>query len=515
MPLARIQEVGSAGIIRDQFPADMPVAAWTDGMNVQFRDGYARKSPGYESSLGTPTVAPYGVFYTPSNTTRFFAYLGTAKAYCTDGSTHTDITPAAGDFTGAATNKWVGGMLTGIFVVTNGVDAPQYWVPSASNDLAALTNFTASTTCRSIRPFKNHLIAMDLTQSGTRKPFLVRWSHPADPGSVPSSWDITDTTKDAGEIDLADTTGAVIDGGALGDVFLVWKQNATYALRYVGPPYIFSSQKVTEQSGILAANCWCETPLGLVVLTLGDVVLHVGDQAPRSIIDGTNRRWLAANISSDNYANSFVVHNEDESEVWVCFPSAAATYCDTALVWNYASNTWGVRTLPSTNGAAVGYVASASVTWDSLSSTGWDSSGSIWDAGVSTLVSPRIVMASAGNTKLYAMDSTELADGSAQTTRLERSGLHFDMPERVKLVRAVRPRIDGATGAVVNVYVGASMDVDQSPTWSGPYAFTVGSTLKIDCLVSGRYIGVRYESDENTAWRLRGFDVDLEPMGGY
>jgi hypothetical protein len=516
MALVRVPDVGSAGLIRDGFPAELAPAAWTDATNARFRDGYAVKSPGYASALGTPSVAPYHVAYTPANATNFFTYLGLAKAYCTDGTTQTEITRAAGSYTGTATDKWVSTMLSGILVCTNGVDAPQYWVPSASNDLAALTGWPASTTCRSIRAFKQHLIALDVTKSSTRYPFLVKWSHPVDPGAITAAgdWDETDETLDAGENDLADTTGPVIDGAALGDVFVIWKSNSTYAMRYIGAPLIFDFQKITEQSGILAKNAWCETPLGLVVLTGGDVVLQTGDQAPRSIIDGRNRQWLFSNISADYYANSFVVHNEDKSEAWICFPSSAGSACDTAMVWNYAQDTWGVRALPSVLSAAVGYAGGSSPTWDS-DAVAWDSETALWDAGAFNAALPSVVLASAANTKLYKADQTELADGSSQTTMFERTGLHFDAPDRVKLMRAVRPRIDGSSGEVVSVYVGSSMDVDADPVWQGPYTFTIGSTLKVDCLATGRYFGIRFSSTSNATWRIRSVDYDVEPMGAY
>lgn len=521
MPLVRFADVGSAGMVLDQFPHELPQAAWSDVRNGRFLDGYARKAPGYLSALGTPSVAPYGLFYAPSTSTRFFAYFGLTKAYCTDGSTQTNITRQSGgsdsNYTGAADDKWVGGNLSGILVVTNGVDAPQSWVPSASNDCANLANWPASTTCKSIRAFKQHLVALDVTKSSTRYPYLVKWSHPADPGAVPASWDETNATYDAGEQDLGDSYGEVIDGGALDDVFIIWKANATYAMRYVGPPYIFAFQRVTDQSGIIARNAWCETPRGLVVMTLGDVVLQVGDKPPQTIINGRNREWLFSNIHQGYYQRSFVAHNEDKFEVMVCFPSLSSSgWCDKALVWNYASDVWSQRDLPTAAAAAVGYVASTSPTIDSVT-TMIDSDTTLIDAGASNLTTQTVVIASANDTKLYAFDAGETADGTAQTTRFERTGLSLDAPERVKLVRSIRPRIDGVSGGTVNVYVGGSMDADaaNTPTWSGPYSFTVGTSMKIDCLVSGRYLAVRFESADDSSWRLRSFDMDVQAQGEF
>ena len=519
MALVRVPDVGSAGLIADLFAQEAPLGAWSDVRNARFADGYAAKGYGYGSALGTPSVAPYGLFYAPSNTTRFFAYTSLTKAYCTDGATHTNITrQTAGtdvNYTGTADDKWTGVNLSGILVFNNGVDAPQYWVPNASNKAAALTNWPASTTCKAIRGFKNHLIALDVTKSSTRYPYMVKWSHPADPGAVPVSWDETNPAYDAGELDLGDSYGEVVDGGALNDVFIVWKQNATYALRYVSAPYIFTAQRITDQSGILARNCWAETPQGLVVVSLGDVVLQAGDKAPQSIIDGRNRRWLFDNLSQTYFARTFVVHNEDRQEVLIVFPSQASTgWCDKALVWNYVGNTWTQRDIPAASAGVAGYVASTSPMIDTVSTNIDDGSGII-DAGESALTAPRIVVASATNTKLYALDSLETADGTAMTTTLERVGLAFDAPERVKLVRSVRPRIDGVVGQAVNVYVGGAMYADEAPSWAGPYSYTIGSTQKVDCLVTGRYIGVRFEAAISSQWRIKSYDIDVQPQGLY
>lgn len=514
MPLARIADCGTGGVLRDQFAPELAPGAWSDVLNARFDDGYAKKAAGYAANGGTPTAPPYGIFYGPSATTRYFAYFGLDNAYSLTGTTHTDITRASGVYTMAATDKWVGSMLTGILVVTNGVDAPQSWVPGGATLCADLANWPASTTCKSIRAFKNHLIALDVTKSGTRYPYLIKWSHPADPGSLPSSYDQTDSTKDAGEIDLADTTEAVIDGAALNDVFVVFKAGSTYAMRYVGAPFIFSVQKISEQSGILARNCAVETPMGLVVLTSTDVVLLTGDTAPRSIIDGRNRRWLNDNINVDAYAASFVFHNKKTAEVFVCIP-VGASLPDMALVWNYSTDTWSVRELPQVSSAALGFVsATSSPTIDSVA-TVIDSDTSLIDAGAASIAQPAIMLASPTDTKNYLLDGAEDANGTAQTTRLERKGMHLDAPEVVKLIRGVRPRIDGDTGATVSVYVGASMDVDAEPTWAGPYTFTIGSTLKVDTLVSGRWAAVRFESSAANKWSLRSFDIDYVLTGQY
>ena len=156
------------------------------------------KFTGHSPVFDLPSVAPYWAMAVPIQSEVFWLYMGLAKGYTVQQSgTHSDITRAAGDYTGAATDKWNGGVLGGIPVITNGVDAPQSWSPvSASQQLIDLPNWPANTSCRIIRPFKNFLVAFNITLSSTVSPYKIKWSNPADPGSVPSSWDHPDATKD-------------------------------------------------------------------------------------------------------------------------------------------------------------------------------------------------------------------------------------------------------------------------------------------------------------------------------
>lgn len=496
MAIYRIPDAGSVGIVRDVYPHELPDGAWSDGQNVRFMDGMARKIGGFSGALiGGTSVVPYGVFYAPALTTKYTVYCGLAKIYKVAGSTHTEVTGTAP--TGAADDKWVGTNLSGLLVLTNGKDAVQYLNPSSGN-AALLTNWTSNHKCKSIRAFKNHLVAMNVTKDTTRYPYMVKWSHPADPGAVPSSWDETDTTKDAGEVDLGDSYGQIFDGAAFGDVMLVWKANATYAMRYVGPPQIFAFDKVSEQSGIWAANCWCETPLGIVVLSSHDVVLHSGSEAPRSIIDKSNKRWLLDNIKESYAERAFLLHHAKFSEVLICFADANSSgWCNKALVWNYQSNTWGVRELPEcTSGASI-----------------------LWDGSATADAIPTPVVASYSAQSIYSLDISEADATGTQASRLERTGLSFGKPDRVKLLRALRPRIDGTATRTVSVYVSGTMDYDAAASWVGPYTFTIGNSLKIDCLVSGRYFGVKIEATSGGAtenpWRLRSIDFDVDEVSDY
>lgn len=97
----------------------------------------------------------------------------------------------------------------------------------------------------------------------------------------------------------------------------------------------------------------------------------------------------------------------------------------------------------------------------------------------------------------------------------ERIGMHLGEPDRVKLLRGVWLRIDGPAGTEVSVEVGAAMAPDESPTWQTAQTFTVGTSAKVDCFASGRYLALRLSSVGGGVWRLRGLELDVALQGGY
>jgi len=248
--------VGSIGMVADKKPHELPFQAWSDARNVRFLDAFVEKFLG-ETSYTTPNIAPYFLLPVPTVTNIFWLLAGLAKTHCFDGTAHTDITrTVGGDYAATEDLNWTGSVFNGIPLINNSVDAPQMWSPvAASQALQALSNWPANTTCRTLRAFRNFLIAGDITKSGTRYKQMVKWSHPAGVGALPSSWDETDATKDAGEWPLAETPGAILDFVPLRDLNIVYKEDAVYKMQWVGGVYVFSFRELTTEIGLLSRRC--------------------------------------------------------------------------------------------------------------------------------------------------------------------------------------------------------------------------------------------------------------------
>lgn len=517
MAIVKVQQVGSIGVNRDLSAHELPPAAWTDASNIRFLDGMASQFLGHGEVYNSPSYVPQHVLPCTIAGARYWIYSSAAKTHCVTitagAAVHTDLTHAT-PRTGVV-NQWTSTLLSGIPILNVGdiAKVPMSWDLNTANKFVDLANWPASTYCKSLRAYKSYLIALNITKTTTNYPFMVKWSHPADPGSVPSSWDQTDPTKDAGEYDLAEGADPIIDGLQLRDSFMIYKESSVWRMDYVGGQFVFRFSKVLGTSGALNRNCIVEIDGFHAVLTGSDVIVHDG-QSATSVLDKQTRRYLFQNIDVNNIGLCFVFKNPFFNEVFICYPSVGSSVCNMAMVWNYKDKTITFRTLPNVNHAASGPVDNGLQGLWSQDSDSWASDLTLWDGPDYVPSTARTILASTAQ-KLYMLDSAASFDAVLPSSYLERRGLSFGAPEKIKLVRGIRPRIVGNTGDTVSIKIGSSNDPYLDPTYGTTMTHTIGTTIANDCLVSGRYISVRFETGTAYQWRLDSYDLDVVEGGEW
>lgn len=519
--IVNVPNCGSVGVVQDLSAHELPIQAWTDANNIRFLDGYVHQAYGYNEVYDSAAVIPYHVLPVIIGSARYWIYASLTKIYCTTitggAAVHTNLTrqTAGNDVNYAATaNSWTSTVLGGVPILNPGntTDPPQQWDLNTANNFAALSNWPANLYCKSLRTYKNFLVALNITDSGTNYPYLVRWSHPADPGSVPSSWDVTDATKDAGKFDLSEGYDQIVDGLQLRDSFIVYKEQSVWRLDYTGGQYVFRSSKVLGMSGAMNRNCIVEIDGYHVVLTIDDIVIHDGFQA-NSILDKQTRRWLFQHMDSDESYRSFVFKNPFYNEVFICFAGVGSDYPDTAVVYNYRDKTVSIRSLPNVHHANYGQVDNTLTgTW-ATDSDPWDSDLSFWDTPDAVPNYSRVLIGSNAQ-KLYMLDASGGLDGSLPSSYVERRGLSFGAPDKIKLVKGIRPRIVGNTGQTVQISVGSQDDPYTEPTYT-TMTHTIGSTVRDNCLVAGRYISIKFSTGTAYNWRLDSYDIEVDTIGEW
>ena len=516
MSIVTVANVGQYGVNKDLSSHELPINAWTDCKNIRFLDGFAYQFYGHSEVYNSPSVVPQFVMQVNIATAKYWIYTSSAKTYAVTNTAgaavHTDITHAT-PRTGVV-NNWTGTLLSGIPILNAGdTSVPMRWNLSLGAKFVDLDNWQAGYSCKSIRAFKNFLIALNVTISGTNYPYMVKWSHPADPGTVPSSWDQTDTTKDAGQVDIADGVDAIVDGLPLRGSFMIYKEASAWRMDYIGGVQVFSFTKLVGTNGALNRNCIVEVDGYHLVLGASDVILHDG-QTPTSILDKQTRRYLYQSIDVNNSNLCFVFKNPFFNEVFICYPSVGSSVCDKAMVWNYKDKTVSFRDLPSINHADYGQVDNTLLSTWASDADPWAADLTTWDGGDLTPNNAKVLMAS-NTTKLYMLDAAATFNGAIPSAYLERIGLGFGADDSIKTCRGVRLRMTGNVGDTVQVYLGYSNDPYTAPTYSNAITHTIGTTIACDGFVSGRYLAVKIASGTAYQWRLDSYDFDIVQGGKW
>ena len=519
-----LDQLDRFGLIQDSKPFKLPPEAWTELNNVRFEDGGLRKLKGHTEVFPSAPVAPGFLLPVRTPAEQFWLYTSLLKAYVWNGSVHTDLTrTSGGDYGASHSSEWQGLVFGGIALLNNGADAPQFWAtPSVGTKLADLTNWPASTTCKRIAALKRHLVAIDVTESGTRHPHRVRWSQPADPGSVPTTWDYTDPANDSGVTELDDVnSGVLIDAVNLRDRLFLYKSNSIYSMRYIGGQFVFAFERYLETAGLLAPGCATSYGAGFrhFVVTEDDIIIHAGQGEPQSILDTRMRRTLFNNINPTQFSKSYAFHNLPAQEVWFCYPSAQSTEVDSALVWDYQGG--GVGKLFSTqvdyNHLALGIIESADAgTWDA-DTEAWDDDETLW-ANASRLAPVAAVQV---DTKFYQIDKGETRDGdtfvaTAQRTDLAIIGRQRDGQWRTDFTqRKLVTRIWLDAEGEFKVRLGSQEMVEGSVTWLDYQDFVGGVDKYLDFEAEGAAIAIEFTSNQDKTWKVNSYTLDLVESGEF
>lgn len=518
-------------MITDAADHQLAPEAWTTARNIRFEDGKAKRASGYSQAMGPPTVAPGFVFGIDNGGDTFWIYASAigsgSKVYVFNNSTHTDISKA-GNYAVTNYRQWNGTMLHGIPILNHGNGAPQYWAAfNPLTDLADITAWPASTTAKVVRSYKNYLIALNMADGSGNYYHRVRWSDGAAVGTLPASW-TAGATSDAGSYDLTDVSSQIIDGETLGDVFVIYKGESTWLLRYIGGQFIMAREQKLQASGILAPRCVAPLTLPInskqVHFVKSSQDLGVFDaQVFESILTKRVRKYLNASIDASGFENSFVFDHPTKDEAYFCYPENGATDPNVALVWNYRENTLAFRDW-------VGVAASQGVLEVSINAT-WNAYDVVWDSvgelGWQEASRRKVVVADQVSTHFYELEAGDTADGASFTSTLQRTGLAVIGQDRSgdpivdynarKTVSRVWPKV---TGAAVGVRLGGAEVAGGTITWGAADTFDPGAGVPyIDLFTTSgdplntRFIAIEFSTTGDSPWTLEGYGLEVDVVG--
>jgi hypothetical protein len=282
---------------------------------------------------------------------------------------------------------------------------------------------------------------------------------------------------------LVSTPGAITAGKAFGDQIVVYKDRSMYLGRYVGTPAVWQFDLIPGDLGCVGVDAVTDLGgMGHIVVSRSDILLFDGTR-PVSIAEGAVRQWFYNNASHQYLHRSIVVHDKQNSVVWIFYPSINSSVCDRAIVYHLGNRRWGVAT--QTVEAALNYV-SEGATIGSISGTIGDqpniSLGSqYWLAGgrmMTVITSAHQLSTLTGITGSSAMTLFDVGDDQ-QVSRLSRVRVGYQLaPTSATVAGAARMERGGANVSSGNgTYSAGKFDIRQSGRFHRITINAVGSWL--------------------------------------
>lgn len=526
--LVPIENIGSQGIVTDIPPWQLPMGTWSDGNNVRFDDVSVKKFPGYAEVMATaPMAVPPPMYletYQVFDSQRYYWLSFSENAiHCYYGGVWTDVTPNVG-VNSEENRQWQTAKLGAVLVATNGVDSPFWWPltngkPDPNTKFEPLPAFSAApgnwSNCQTMTGFKSFLFAGAVYDGNQRLRLnrTIAWSDMTSQYDPPESWDYNNPDGDAGIYELLDTEGPIVHIQQLRESLMVYKTDSIVVANFIGAPFMFGFQSMTEDVGLMCKNAVTEFPGGHFFMGRTDCYVNNG-QTITPVLSQKIKDELYLNLDGEQYVKSFCVTDWSNNEVWACFPEVNSAYCNKAIVWNFLNNTFSMRDLPQVSyiRSGVAKYLDGNDEWR-LAVERWDDTSRRWGTASYDNVTENLVFASTGDGKTYRHDSGNTEDGAVMSSYIERTGIDLGDPSSVKHVTAVWPKIWTSGDNQLRVWTGYQMSTDDPVTWEGPVIFNPSTMSKISVRTTGKLFGIKIESLGDFDWYLSGLEWEVVPAG--
>lgn len=541
MPFFPVRNLGGAGIVSDLHPYDLPPNVISSGVNVRFENKKITRAPVYREVYDyLDTFFPSYMFAIPPVTEGNDALIAVGsngqKIYSlTGGATLTDVTNAT-PATVSTSNPWTHTFL-GSIAYLNHKDGVPLMKRQTDATFLPLTAWTSTHRCGSLRSYKDFLVALGVSKSGTEYPTMVKWSDIATFGSPPTSWDETSTTNSAGENIVNEMRTPIIDGLTLRDSFIIYCHSEVWVMDYIGGNYLFRFRKLYDRCGVINQNCVVQVDGLHYVFDRNDIYVHDG-ATKKSLVHGMTKDFIFNGLMQDKRHLCFVSHDPRLNEIHFVYPSAdglvgfhnPVTGCNRKAVYNYINQAWSFYDSPNVTASATAnipagdtYAGSGTVTYEQAGGS-YRVSGD--DKQQHTLFSSRLdALQGITKNRLLGLDlmvggrlvqpvCTELLKPSF----VERIGIDMDeegvpLPT-YKVIHTIYPQIGLVGETSVEFQFGATDIVGQDPVWSAKLPYDPRTTSKVDTgRVAGRYLGWRLYYTGAGDFALSGFDAKMTSRG--
>lgn len=523
MALFRVGDLANAGLNNDLIPSVMPGGYLTSCQNVRAVSGGIAPFGGFSLVAEFPDASsPCNMLYIDSATTKVWFFPCEDKVYRYE-ATFVDVSPDAMINVGDGT-KWTCADLSGIAVINHPAIGPMY-MSDSDNKFIPLPfksgqNWTAAGQgCDIIVAHKQFLFALGVTNDGKYVPDSIRWSAPADIGSIPPTWDELDVTQVAGYTTLGGSGGAIIGARPLRDALCIYRSQGITIVDYVGGTYVWRIRHLTSNSGLISNDSVVDVNGIHYYLSDGDVMKNDGNTITSIATKRIKKRMQA--INKDNYQKSYAVHNPQSSEILFCVPDVNGDYPNIAYVYSYENDSWFSRDLPNHIRSAYGLTNKEQNDWESIKTdwAGWDASWdqdntSPFDKAVLSIVPPIIDIDPTKTVKAKLIGLTSIIGLNTEpySSIIERTDLLFSDLSVATTVQRVYPHIQGS-GSVM-IQIGSQQAPGGAILWKPPVEYNPNVDRKVDMRTTGILHAYRvYSNEVTTSYLVSGIDFQFVEAG--
>ena len=372
----------------------------------------------------------------------------------------------------------------GVYYFDRSASYPSFDRAVAISDLAGSSG--APTTAKQVlvSDRDRHVIAFGcdpVDDIGTQDPMLIRFS---DQENV-ADWTPT-ATNTAGDLRLG-SGSEIVSAYETRQQILVFTDTALYAMQYLGPPFTFGINLISENTSVQGVNSG--VAVDDMVFWMGRTEFYMYNGSVQRIPCSV-RSYVFDDFNFNQGEKVFAGLNSAHSEVWWFYPSASSNNIDRYVVYNYAEQSWFYGTLARSAWVDRG-------AFENPLAAGLD--GYLYEHEV-------------------GFDDGSTAPASAIDSFVQSSPIDIGDGEQFSLIRRVLPDIgfenSTAESPSADVTLSVANQTGGSYLRSATGTFFNNDRNQLDFRLRGRQLSLKVSCDNTaTTWRLGSPRVDLRPDG--
>ena len=353
----------------------------------------------------------------------------------------------------------------------------------AISDLAGANASPTVATQIMVSDVDRHVIAFGcdpVDNPGVQDPLLIRFSSQE---SV-TDWNPT-ALNTAGDLRIG-SGSKIIVAVETRQQTIVFTDTSLHAMQYLGPPFTFGIQKISENITIQSPNAAVAVDDRIFWMGRNEFYLYEGTV---NRLPCTVRDYVFNDINFDQAEKVFTAANTANSEIWWFYPSANSSENDRYVSFNYLEQAWS---------------------YGNLARTAW------LDRGVEQLP-----IAASTDKRLYnheiGFDDSSTVPASPIEAFVQSSPIDLGDGEQFVFMRRLIPDMDfrNSTAETPSVDVTTRIRNFNGGNYLRTTTSTVnGDTEQVHLRLRGRQFSMRVASDgEGVGWRLGSMRYDLRPDG--